>query len=80
MALGQVRDVITYAQVREVKPSAWVDIGLSGRTSVGPRAKLLVKRIDGQDQVWVLGHGAIYSISAVGVMIIGGVHPPVPAI
>lgn len=80
MALVDVRDVITYAHVREEKPSAWVDIGLSARTPASQKARLLIKRIDGQDQVWVLGSGAIYWISAVGVSIQGGVIAPVPNI
>lgn len=82
MAISQVRDVITYAHVREVDPKAWVDFGLSARTPAPgvKRALLLVRRIDGQLQKWIFTPGAFYVVADVGLLIRGGIETPIPAV
>lgn len=80
MATREIRDVVTYAHVREDKPSAWVDVGLSARTPASgtKEALLLVRRIDGQLQKWVFIPGAMYWIAETGLFIRGGISTPVP--
>ena len=81
MAIKQVRDVITYAHVREVDPEVWVDFGLSARTiAPGKKGLLLVRRIDGQLQKWFFLPRAFYVIAEVGLMIQGGLETPIPAV
>ena len=78
----QVQDVVTYAHVREEKPAQWVDIGLSARTPAphAKRAILLVRRIDGQSQIWSFAPGAVYWIADAGLFIRGGIYPMIPPI
>ena len=80
MAIRETRDVMRYAHVREDKPSAWIDVGLSARTPVSgaKEALLLVRRIDGQLQKWVFSPGAMYWIAEAGLFIRGGIITPVP--
>ena len=59
MAVRPVRDVITYAHVREVDPGSWVDVGLSARTPAPgvKQALLAARRIDGQLRKWLFAPG-----------------------
>jgi hypothetical protein len=82
MAIRLVRDVVTYAHVREFDPKAWVDIGLSARTPAPgvKKALLVVRRIDGPLQKWVFTPGAIYVIAQVGLLIQGNIETPIPPV
>jgi len=80
MAVKQVRDVVTYAHVRELNPADWADIGTSARTPAAAIAKavLRVRRIDGQLQKWVFMPGALYLITEIGLIIQGNIDTPPP--
>ena len=82
MAVRPVRDVITYAHVREVDPGSWVDVGLSARTPAPgvKQALLAARRIDGQLRKWLFAPGAMYWIAEVALEIRGGIRDPIPSV
>ena len=81
MAVIEVRDVVNYVHVREVKPGNWVDTGVSARTPAPGVKKtvLAVRRTDGRMQKWAFVSGATYVLAGAGLLISGQIDGP-PAV